>query len=62
MAKVKPKTSKSAKIRKALKATPSKPVAEIAKKLRVTPGLVYNVKAAAKMSACARVLWANQTG
>lgn len=48
MAKAKPKTkkpNKSAKIREALKATPDKPAAEIAKAVGVTPALVYNVKA-----------------
>jgi hypothetical protein len=39
------KTSKSAKIRVALTATPDKPVVEIAKQFGVKPGLVYNVKA-----------------
>ncbi len=49
MAKAKTKKpSKSAKIREALKATPDKSVAEIAKDLKVTPALVYNVKANAK--------------
>jgi hypothetical protein len=48
MAKAKPKTKKpnrSAKIREALTTTPEKPAAEIAKDLKVTPALVYNVKA-----------------
>ena len=47
-AKAKPNTkkpSKSAKIREALKATPDKSAAEIAKAVGVTPALVYNVKA-----------------
>jgi hypothetical protein len=46
MAKAKTKKpSKSAAIREALKTTPDKPAAEIAKELKVTPALVYNVKA-----------------
>lgn len=46
MAKTKTKKpSKSAAIRDALKATPDKSAAEIAKDLKVTPALVYNVKA-----------------
>ena len=46
MAKAKTKKpSKSADIREALKATPDKSAAEIAKDLKVTPALVYNVKA-----------------
>jgi hypothetical protein len=45
------KTSKSAEIREAVKAHPSKPVAEIAKEFKVTPGLVYNVKAKMKKKA-----------
>lgn len=50
MAKAKPKakTNKSAAIREALKATPDKSAAEIAKDLKVTPALVYNVKASLK--------------
>ena len=51
MAKAKTKKpSKSAQIREALKATPDKSVAEIAKELKVTPAIVYNVKAGAKKS------------
>jgi len=42
------KPSKSAAIRDAIKATPDKSVAEIAKELKVTPGLVYAVKAGDK--------------
>ena len=42
------KPSKSAAIREALKATPDKPAAEIAKELKVRPGLVYAVKASMK--------------
>jgi transposase len=45
------KTSKSAKIREALTATPDKPVVEIAKEFGVKPGLVYNVKANMKKKA-----------
>jgi transposase len=41
----KAKTNKSAAIREALKATPDKSAAEIAKAVGVTPALVYNVKA-----------------
>jgi transposase len=41
----KAKTSKSALIREALKAAPDKPATEIAKELKVSTGLVYNVKA-----------------
>ncbi|MBL8829906.1 MAG: hypothetical protein JNM18_23200 [Planctomycetaceae bacterium] len=41
----KSKVNKSEAIRTQLKENPSKPVAEIAKELGVTPGLVYNVKA-----------------
>jgi len=49
MAKAKAKKpSKSAAIREAVKATPDKSVAEIAKEIGVTPALVYNVKAAMK--------------
>ncbi len=48
MAKAKAKTNKSAAIREALKATPEKSAAEIAKAVGVTPALVYNVKAALK--------------
>lgn len=49
MAKAKTKKpSKSAAIREALKATPEKSAAEIAKELKVTPGLVYAVKASNK--------------
>jgi len=49
MAKAKTKKpSKSAQIREALKATPDKSAAEIAKEVGVTPGLVYAVKASAK--------------
>jgi hypothetical protein len=51
MAKAKAETSKSAAIREALNATPDKPVAELAKELGVTPGLVYNVKAGLKKKA-----------
>jgi hypothetical protein len=47
------KTSKSAKIRAALTATPDKPVVEIAKELKLKPGLVYNVKANMKKKAAA---------
>lgn len=46
MAKATP--SKSESIREALTANPNKPVAEIVKELRVTPSLVYNVKATMK--------------
>jgi hypothetical protein len=42
------KLSKSAAIREALTATPDKPAAEIAKDLKATPALVYNVKAGMK--------------
>lgn len=42
------KSSKSAAIRESLSADPNKPVSEIARDLRVTPSLVYNVKAAMK--------------
>jgi transposase-like protein len=45
------KTSKSAKIREALTATPDKAVVEIAKEFGVKPGLVYNVKANMKKKA-----------
>jgi hypothetical protein len=45
MAKAKAKTNKSAAIREALKATPDKSAAEIAKAVGVSPALVYNVKA-----------------
>jgi hypothetical protein len=45
------KTSKSAKVREALAANPDKPVAELAKELKVTPGLVYNIKATSKKKA-----------
>ena len=45
MAKTKQKTNKSAAIREALKATPDKSAAEIAKEVGVSPALVYNVKA-----------------
>ena len=45
------KTSKSAKIREVLTATPDKPVVEIAKEFGVKPGLVYNVKANMKKKA-----------
>jgi transposase-like protein len=45
MAKAKAKTSKSAKVREVLTTNPNKPVAEVAKEVGVTPGLVYNVKA-----------------
>ncbi len=48
MAKAKGKTSKSALIREALKATPEKPAAEIAKEAGVTPSLVYSIKASMK--------------
>ena len=41
----KAKVNKSAEIREALKATPEKTAAEIAKAIGVTPTLVYNVKA-----------------
>ena len=51
MAKAKAKTSKSAAIREALKATPEKSAAEIAKDVGVTPALVYNVKANMKKKA-----------
>lgn len=44
----KAKTSKSAKVREALAAHPNKPVAELAKELKVTPGLIYNIKANSK--------------
>ncbi|HEY1603527.1 MAG TPA: hypothetical protein VGG64_28260 [Pirellulales bacterium] len=44
----KAKTSKSAKVREALAANPSKSVAELAKELKVTPGLIYNIKATSK--------------
>ena len=47
----KAKTSKSAKIREALTATPDKTVVEIAKEVGVKPGLVYNVKANMKKKA-----------
>lgn len=40
--------SKSDAIREALTTNPNKPVAEIVKELRVTPSLVYNVKASMK--------------
>lgn len=49
--KAKSKTSKSAAIRAALEATPDKPAAEIAKALKVTPALVYAVKASAAKKA-----------
>ncbi|HEX3727124.1 MAG TPA: hypothetical protein VHV08_12805 [Pirellulales bacterium] len=49
MAKAKP--SKSATIREALKATPSKPAADIAKEVGVSTTLVYNVKANMKKKA-----------
>ena len=45
MAKTKDKINKSAAIRDALKATPNKSAAEIAKEVGVSPALVYNVKA-----------------
>jgi transposase len=49
MAKAKTKKpSKSAAIREALAATPDKSANEIAKELKVTPALVYNVKAGMK--------------
>lgn len=51
MAKAKAKKSKSAAVREALTATPTKSVADIAKELRVKPGLVYNVKANMKKKA-----------
>ncbi|HEX3658232.1 MAG TPA: hypothetical protein VHV55_20760 [Pirellulales bacterium] len=44
----KAKTSKSAEVREALAANPKKPVAELAKELKVTPGLIYNIKATSK--------------
>ena len=47
----KAKTSKSAKIRAALIATPDKPAAEIAKEFGAKPGLVYNIKATMKKKA-----------
>ena len=47
----KAKISKSTKVREALKATPNKPVAELAKELKVTPGLIYNIKATSKKKA-----------
>jgi predicted transcriptional regulator len=40
------KTSKSASVREALRLHPEKSASEIAKELGVTPGLVYNIKAA----------------
>lgn len=43
--------SKSEAIRAALTANPDKPVPEIVKELRVTPSLVYNVKANMKKEA-----------
>lgn len=46
--------SKSDAIRNALTANPNKPVAEIVKELRVTPSLVYNVKANMKKETPAR--------
>ena len=48
MAKTTKKLSKSAQIREALNATPDKAVAEIAKDVGATVGLVYNVKASMK--------------
>ena len=45
------KTSRSAKIREALAATPEKPATEIAKEVGVTPALVYNIKASLKKKA-----------
>ena len=42
------KSNKSAAVREALTADPTKSAAAIAKELRVTPSLVYNVKAAIK--------------
>jgi len=44
----KAKSNKSALIRDALLASPAKPVAEIAKEVGATPGLVYKVKATMK--------------
>ncbi len=41
----KSKVNQSDRVRKALTATPEKPVAEIAEELGVKPGLVYNAKA-----------------
>ena len=43
--------SKSSVVREALKANPNKPVAEMAKELGVTPGLIYNIKANSKKKA-----------
>lgn len=51
MARAKSNTNKSAAIREALSASPTKPASEIAKELGVTPTLVYNVKAAMKKKA-----------
>lgn len=48
MARAKSTTNKSAEVRAALSATPDKSVAEIAKEIGVTPGLVYNIKAKSK--------------
>jgi hypothetical protein len=45
------KVSKSAKVREALAANPNKPVAELAKELGTTAGLIYNVKASSKKKA-----------
>lgn len=42
------KSTKSAAVRDALTADPNRPAAQIAKDLRVTPSLVYNIKAAMK--------------
>lgn len=42
------KTNKSAAIREAMAANPSKSAADIAKDLGVSPALVYNVKASMK--------------
>ena len=46
--------SKSEAIRAALTANPDRPVPEIVKELRVTPSLVYNVKANMKKEAKTR--------
>jgi hypothetical protein len=47
----KAKTNKSALIREAMTAAPDKSATEIAKELKVTPALVYNVKANMKKKA-----------
>jgi transposase-like protein len=47
MPRARSKTSKSASVRDALRLHPEKSASEIAKELGVTPGLVYNIKAAA---------------